>query len=232
MGARMLKGRAPPVGACFTLLTSPVAITFLATDRTLKCSSMISSMGSRTVSSIVTDTCEAIWRVLKPLELQPPSSKERWEEIAKNFHSKTNFLNCLGAVDGKHVLLLAVVDADYRFIAIDVGAYGRESDSNIFNDWTFGKNLARNELNLPSPKALPNTDNPSLPYVFLGTKLALNTNILRPYPRNNLNEQRRVFNHRLSRARRLVECTFGILFKQVEDFSYQYGLFHQILQYW
>lgn len=190
-------------------------------------------MGSRTISSIVRDTCEAIWRVLQPLELQPPSSAERWQEIAENFNSKANFPNCLGVVDGKHIrlicplhsgsnyynyktyfsiVLLAVVDADYRFIAIDVGAYGKESDSSIFNDWTFGKKMAKNELNLPSPKALPHTDLPPLPYVFLGDEaFPLKTNFLRPYPRTNLNQQRRVFNYRLSRARRLVECTFGIL---------------------
>lgn len=190
-------------------------------------------MGSRTISSIVRDTCEAIWKMLQPLELKPPSSKERWQEIAENFYKKANFPNCLGAVDGKHlrlicpqhsgsnfynyktyfsIVLLAVVDVDYRFIAVDVGAYGRESDSTIFNNWTFGKKLANNDLNLPSPKPLPNTDSPSLPYVFVGDEaFPLNTNFIRPYPRNNLNLPRRILNYRLSRARRHVECTFGIL---------------------
>ncbi|KAJ8936208.1 hypothetical protein NQ314_012457 [Rhamnusium bicolor] len=166
--------------------------------------------------------------------MKPPSSKERWLEIATNFYKRTNFPNCVGAVDGKYlrlicpthrgsnyfnyktyhsIVLLAVVDSDYCFIAIDVGAYGKESDSSIFNNWAFGRKLAKNKICLPNPKALPNTDAPLLPFVLLGDNEAftLNTHFLRPYPRNNMNDQHRIFNYRLSRARRLVECTFGIL---------------------
>lgn len=61
---------------------------------------------------------------------------------------------CVGAIDGKHVriqcpgksgslfynykdyysiVLFAVVDTEYKFIGIDVGSYGRESDAGIFN---------------------------------------------------------------------------------------------------
>nr|CAH7733263.1 unnamed protein product [Callosobruchus chinensis] len=88
--------------------------------------------------------------------MKPPSSKERWLEIAENYYKRTNFPNCVGSVDGKHsgsafynykkfysVVLLAVVDSEYRFIAVDVGAYGRDSDSNIFNNWNFGKKLTQ-----------------------------------------------------------------------------------------
>jgi len=65
---------------------------------------------------------------------------------------------------------------------------------------------------LPEPKALLNTDIPSLPYVFIGNEaFSLNTNFLKPYLKNNLNKQRQDFNRRLCRARRIVECTFGIL---------------------
>nr|CAI5829874.1 unnamed protein product [Callosobruchus analis] len=64
-------------------------------------------MGSRTVSAIVKDTCTAIWEIFQSLEMKPPSSKERWEEIAENYYRRTNFPNCIGSVDGKHIRKLA-----------------------------------------------------------------------------------------------------------------------------
>jgi hypothetical protein len=40
---------------------------------------------------------------------------------------------------------------------------------------------------------------------------ALSEHVLRTYPNRNLTFLKRVYNCRLSRARRMVECTFGIL---------------------
>ncbi|KAL4142502.1 hypothetical protein QTP88_004948 [Uroleucon formosanum] len=40
---------------------------------------------------------------------------------------------------------------------------------------------------------------------------ALHTNLLRPYPGRNITDIGRVFNYRLSRARRTVKCAFGVL---------------------
>ncbi|XP_075178236.1 uncharacterized protein LOC142250060 [Anomaloglossus baeobatrachus] len=49
----------------------------------------------------------------------------------------------------------------------------------------------------------------------------LSTHVLKPYSRRNITEERKEFNFRLSRARRLVECAFGILpaIRPVEDSS-------------
>lgn len=110
------------------------------------------------------------------------------------------------------MVLMAEVDSDYRFIAIDVGAYGKDSDSNIFNNWIFAKMKEDKTLNLPEPTNLPGNNGPLVPYVFLGDKAFPLTEIfLKPYSRCNLNNKRRIFNYRLSRTRRGVECAFGIL---------------------
>ncbi|XP_060846013.1 uncharacterized protein LOC132925656 [Rhopalosiphum padi] len=107
---------------------------------------------------------------------------------------------------------MAVVDANLNFIFIDVGAHGREADSNVFRQSVFGKKLYTNQLQIPDAVSLPLTENNSQPFVFVADKaFGLHTNLLRPYPGRGLNNTRRIFNYRLSRARLTVECAFGIL---------------------
>lgn len=73
------------------------------------------------------------------------------------------------------------------------------------------KKLIHNELGLPPPSPLPGT-NDQVPYVFLGdSAFGLNKHFLKPYPQKNLSHEDRIFNYRLSRARRVVENAFGVL---------------------
>ena len=99
---------------------------------------------------------------------------------------------------------MAVADAAYKFIYLDIGSYGRENDSSVFARSTFGKALLDGTLSLPEPDGLP--------YTFVADEaFPLQENLMRPYPGNTLNEEKRVFNYRLSRARRVVENSFGIM---------------------
>lgn len=73
------------------------------------------------------------------------------------------------------------------------------------------RNCTFNSLNLPPRRCLPNTNSNPQPFVIVGDKaFKLSTNLLRPYPSRKLNATR-VFNDRLSRCRRIVECAFEIL---------------------
>ena len=51
-----------------------------------------------------------------------------------------------------------------------------------------------------------------MPFVFVGDEaFALSEHVLQPYPNRNISVQQRIYNYRLTRARRIVECAFGIL---------------------
>lgn len=102
------------------------------------------------------------------------------------------------------VVLLALVDADYRFLVVDVGSYGSNSDGGIFANSVLGKALRDGTLNVPPPSELPGA--PELGKVF-----PLKPYLLRPYPRRRLPTDKIIFNYRLSRARRISENVFGIL---------------------
>lgn len=107
--------------------------------------------------------------------------------------------------------MLAIVDSKYRFVYVDIGAFGKECDSTVFHNTKLYELLLQGHLPLPEPKCLPGLQTP-VPHVFVADEgLPLTNNVLRPYPGKHLTVQQRVFNYRLSRARRYVECTFGIL---------------------
>ena len=70
-----------------------------------------------------------------------------------------------------------------------------------------GYSLEEGTLNIPSPERI---DNETLyPYVVVGDEaFSLKTYLMKPYPRAALDIKERIFNYRLSRARRIIEnCT-------------------------
>ena len=65
-------------------------------------------------------------------------------------------------------MLLAVCDAEYGFIMVDVGDHGRHNDAGVLSQSAFGQALESNSVSLPPPKPLPGTTNPAMPFVIIG----------------------------------------------------------------
>lgn len=164
--------------------------------------------------------------------LQIPSSHQEWEEISSEFQNCWDLPHVVGAMDGKHIMLqapfnsgsefynykqffsivmFALVDASYKFIFVDIGCQGRISDGGVFNDSILKEKISNNSLNLPSPKLLEGT-NSIIPYYFVAdSAFPLGIHIMKPYPGvHPTGSLKKIFNYRLSRARRVVENAFGI----------------------
>ncbi|XP_069586529.1 uncharacterized protein [Ranitomeya imitator] len=209
-----------------------VILRFLATGETLRSLHFQFRIGVSTLSGIISDTCRALWDNLRG-EFLPVPTSEIWEANAKKFEQVCSFPNCIGAVDGKHIritkparsgslffnykkyfstVLMAIAGADCRFLAVDIGAFGRANDSRTFKESDMGQRLYENNFNFPQPRPLPNTEGPAMPFVVVGDEaFQMCANLLKPYSSRGLDHTKSIFNYRLSRARRTVECAFGIL---------------------
>ena len=60
-------------------------------------------LGNSTVQDIIKNTCGTIWEELAPTELKPTA--EDWQRIESRFAQRWNFPNCVGALDGKHIVI-------------------------------------------------------------------------------------------------------------------------------
>ncbi|XP_063812585.1 uncharacterized protein LOC135050225 isoform X2 [Pseudophryne corroboree] len=213
------------------LAISPEERLYLATGHSFTSLHFRFLIGKATIRLIVRETCKAICDTLLNV-FMPEPTVETWKKIAGDFYTTTSFPNCIGALDAKDIrmkmppnsgakhwdsskhslVLLALVDSNYNFIAIDVGAYGTTGCCSIFKKSTLGRKMKDGKLHLPGYSVLPNTNGPPMPFVFVADEaFGLSENILRPYPTRNITPIRKVFNYRLVRARRAIDSAFGIL---------------------
>ena len=107
------------------------------------------------------------------------------------------------------MLLLALVDANYKFLYVDVGAAGRAGDAGVFNNSTLKEALLNGSLDIPLPRKIMES---CIHYHIIGDDaFPMSLALMKPYPHRHLEKEKRIYNYRLSRARRVVENAFGIL---------------------
>lgn len=103
-------------------------------------------VANNSISRLIPQTCEAIIAEYSDELLKCPKTVEDWKCVSKRFSTRWNFHNTVGALDGKHIaircpshggslyynykgfhsiVLMALVDADYQFLYVDIGANGR-----------------------------------------------------------------------------------------------------------
>jgi hypothetical protein len=106
---------------------------------------------------------------------------------------------------------MALVDADYKFLWVEVGCNGGASDAQLFLRCDLRDMIDDDALGIPAPEPLPGDDR-NMPYFLVADDaFALKTWLMKPFAKRNMPDSERIFNYRLSRARRIVENAFGIL---------------------
>ncbi len=185
-----------------------------------------------TISLFIREVCEAIIAEFAEEVIACPTTPDEWKTIADKFSHRWQFHHCIGALDGKHIamkcpnkagslyynykhfhsiILMALVDGDYKFSWVDVGSSGSAGDAQVFNNSELRENLEAGTLGLPNPAPLPGDDRDMPYFIVADDAFALRSWLMKPFSKRFLTLDERIFNYRLSRARRIVENAFGIL---------------------
>ena len=169
-----------------------------------------------------------------------PTSPEDWLEVQSVFRRRWNIPHALGALDGKHIpircprrggspyhnykgfhsiVLLALVDGDYKFLWVDLGTAGSSSDAQIFKHSDLRHKIEDGTIGFPESESLVD-DGPKVNYFILRDDASpLKLWLMKPYSRRGMDLNQRVFNYRLSRGRRVVENAFRILTSRFRIFQ-------------
>ncbi|XP_045480933.1 putative nuclease HARBI1 [Harmonia axyridis] len=215
---------------------------YLATGCTFEDWKFSTRISPQCLGRIIPETCDAIYEILRKDYLKFPRTTDDYLKIAREFETRWNFPNCGGSINEKHVrikktansgsyfynykkffsvVLLAIVNANYEFIYVHTGTNERISDGGVIEKTKFFEKLKKNELNLPTREK----NRGHLNYVFIGDEaFALTENVIKPYTAYNLDHDKRIFNYRLSRARRVVENAFGMLGSRFKIFHREINL--------
>ena len=206
------------------------------------------------------EVCEELYTILVAHFLRPQSTKEEWKQISSEFLELRNKPHVIGAIDSKHVamdcpkntgslyhnykgffsqVLLAVFDAKYNFILIDVGQYGRTNDSAVLKNSELGRRLESYSLNIPSEdiadKYYFKDGEPFiLSYYMVGGEIfQVKDYLMRPYPgtrSGKLPIDQAVFNYRFSRAKHIKKNLLEFLLLDGNCSAHPFVLIKKILR--
>ena len=209
-----------------------VTLRFLATGNSYTSLAYEFRIAHNAISLFVPEVCDAVVEEYRQEVFTTPSTPDEWHDIADKFGARWNFPHSCGALDGKHVairkppkggsryynykgfhsiVILALVDADYKFLWANIGADGSNSDAALFLASTLRHSLQEGTLGLSHSDPLPADDRNTPCFILGDDAFPLREWLQKPYALRNLTHDQRIFNYRLSRARRVVENAFGIL---------------------
>ncbi|XP_046862305.1 putative nuclease HARBI1 [Xenia sp. Carnegie-2017] len=147
-------------------------------------------MSTSTISTFVPIVCKVIYNVLKKDFLQPPTTHAQWKQLAEKFSDLWQFPHAVGAIDGKHINIKAPPNTGSEYFN-----YKKYSSIVLLAIADAKARFVSFDLGAPGSDEA----------------FALNVNLMKPYPHRSAMGDEKVFNYRLSRARRIFENAFGIL---------------------
>ena len=183
--------------------TSTLTIRYLATGEPYTSLSCQFRVGRSTISKFLSEVCRAIQDEFTREYLRCPTTPDVWKELKREFMFRWNVPHALGALDGKHVALkkpkntgalyhnykgffsivmLVLLDGQYKFRWVDAGTVGSCSDAQIFNASQLKRRIEDGRIGFPITQG-----GRDVPYFILAyNAFALKTWLMKPYGRRML----------------------------------------------
>ena len=138
--------------------------------------------------------------------LRCPTTLDGWKELERELRIRWNVPHALGALDGKHVALkkpkntgalyhnykgysivmLVLLDGQYKFRWVDAGTAGSCSDAQIFNASRLKRKIEDGRIGFPDPAPIIQGGRDVPCFILEDDAFALKTWLMKPYGRRML----------------------------------------------
>ena len=201
----------------------------LGTNVEYRTISHLFGLGISTVCVAVHNVCDLLVQQFSTTYIKIPMG-QGLRDIVDGFKSKWGFPQCIGAIDGSHIpiiapsenpldyynrkgyhsiILQALVDHNYKFLDVYVGWPGSVHDARVLANSSLFVKCESGTFLPDCPTMLSGT---SIPLLVLGDPAyPLRTWLMKPFSDAGLTAKQRKFNYQLSCARVAVENAFGRL---------------------
>ncbi|KAL2092906.1 hypothetical protein ACEWY4_012704 [Coilia grayii] len=207
-----------------------MALWKLATNNEYRTISHLFGVGVSTVLNSVRDFCEAVIQVLLPLHLPVPDG-DKFLEMAAFFKERWGVPQCVGAIDGSHIPIIAPEDyaSDYfnrkgwhsivlqgvvngkgQFWDVCVGFPGSVHDARVLKQSELWKRLGDGQILNMQKQTIAGHE---IGHFLIGDPAyPLQTWLMKPFSdTGRLTQEQQRFNYKISSARSVVETAFGRL---------------------
>ena len=148
-----------------------LTIRYLATGESYTSLSCQFRVERSTISKFLPEVCRAIQDEFTREYLRCPTTPDGWKELEREFRIRWNVPHALGALKKPKntaamyhnykgffsIVMLALVDGQYKFRWVDVGTAGSCSDAQIFNTCHLKRKIDDGSIGFPDPAPITPT---------------------------------------------------------------------------